>query len=334
MNVLDWSQRTDLPDVTALEQALDGITEDAHVRIDLRFAHLPLAYCDVLVPFLRRVPGASVCVGNNKFTFNAFYNKLKEMSAVDLFEDDRFTLGWTEQERAIERMAARAHVEGRVLQLVDAIEAMREAHDRDHAKSLADVEASRKQNEASDKRADVIRSRVEDLAGYNINRDLCIEYAVTDVVDDMMQKLGYNLDEREHRVKLYDASDSNIGEIDGLLSYYRPHDENKRVVVAVEAKGNMTPDEFKKVHANIKKLKSAISTGMAAEGKTKYTRLCRSLSVHQGVKLLVAVGAPVVPAEVMSDAAQCSYLVVQGDREGQYKVAESSWTDWVKFLSQ
>jgi hypothetical protein len=343
METLDWTQRSDLLDATALEQALSGISIDANVRIDMRAMHLSLACLGALVCFLRRVTNSSVCVGNNGFSFDAFYNKLTKMSAIDLFTTDRISLGWTEQDIAIGHMAAQARTDGRVLQLMEAIEKteaniekMRIAHDNDHAKLKSniedDIKASREKHAASDKRSDVIRRRIEDLEGYNTNAALCIEYAVGDAVDDLMQELGYRLEVRMHRIKLYDEHGSNNGEIDGLLSYIDPNDEKKRVVVAVEAKSNMTPGEFEKVPKNIRHLRNAISTGLSAAGDIKYRKLCYSLAVLQGAQLVVAVGAPVVPAEIVSDAAELSYLVVQGVREGQYKPLDSSQVEWIKKL--
>eukprot|EP00955_Chlamydomonas_euryale_P092881 364743-Chlamydomonas_euryale.AAC.80 len=102
----------------------------------------------------------------------AFYNELKDISAIDLFDDDRLTLGWTEQERNIEHVTVRVHLEGCVLQLVEAIETMWLAHDSSHVQVLADVEASRKQSEASDKRADVIQNPVERLDRYQMKASL------------------------------------------------------------------------------------------------------------------------------------------------------------------
>lgn len=323
MEILDWSLRSDLCNTRLLEQELNAMNQDAHVRIDMRSMHLPLAALDVLVVFLRRVPTASACVGNNLFSFDAFCSKLDEIGAMDLFNMDRITTGWTAQEVAVSHMASHARADGRILQLTEAIEKMRTAHENDYAKHEKD-------SKAAEAKHDRIRDRVLGLEGYNTNAALCIEYAVTDVVDNLMQdELGFILEEREHRVKLYDQHGVNVGEIDGLMRYkVLQEGEERMVAVAVEAKSNMTEFEFSKVHVNVKHLKSAIAAGLTATGDLKYQRLCRSLSVLQGVDLFVAVGAPVIPDHIAAAARDLKYLVVQGIREGQYEADTRSVTIW------
>lgn len=46
---------------------------------------MPLALLPQLVTILRRVPGLSICIGNNAFSFNAFYTALQAANALDLF---------------------------------------------------------------------------------------------------------------------------------------------------------------------------------------------------------------------------------------------------------
>ncbi|EFJ48458.1 hypothetical protein VOLCADRAFT_104636 [Volvox carteri f. nagariensis] len=129
------------------------------------------------------------------------------------------------------------------------------------------------------------------------------------------------------RIRLYDQHGNNIGEVDGLLVYSVTGSDDK-ICVAVEAKSNMTPQEFSKVHANIRYLKSAIATGMDARGAYKYKKLCHSLVTLKDAQLFVAVGAPVVPAEIASSAADLGYLVVEGIRDGHYKALGPSQEQW------
>jgi hypothetical protein len=346
----------DLRNTKQLEQALSMVAQNAHVRIDMRAMLLPLAAMDALVAFLRRVPAASVCVGNNAFSFDAFCNKLDEMGSMDLFNTDRITTGWTDWEVAVSHKAAQARLEGRILQLHEAIDRMRmereadyakheadyakrEAdyakHEADYAKREADYAKQKAEHEAYRQQEKIIHERIKNLEGYTTNGALCIEYAVTDTVDDLMrEKLGYELDERQQRIKLYNEHGINVGEIDGLLMYTDMRGEKKRTVaVAVEAKSNMTPDDFKKVNANIRHLKSAIAVGMDATGDRKYQMVCRSLSVLQGADLFVAVGAPVIPDKIAADAVELSYLVVEGIREGQYQANEDSVKMWKQLVN-
>ena len=129
--MLQWRERfrfySEDSRLFALDKALAADVGES-ARIDLRANELPLESLDILVPMLRAKPGVKACVGLNNFYFSAFYNKLRDMDALDLHDNERLTLGWEDQEKDVERLAARAHRDDRVLQLTDAINAMRAAH--------------------------------------------------------------------------------------------------------------------------------------------------------------------------------------------------------------
>eukprot|EP00798_Chlamydomonas_sp_ICE-L_P023195 gene23195-30409_t len=305
MGVLDWQSRYRY-NAAKLEDDLNSLEKPANVRIDLRFNDLPISCLDVLKRFLCNDMSAAVCVGNNGFEFVAFNKELERMGALELFETDRITLGWTPQDIQTGQLAASALKEDRVMQLAEAMAAMQKEHS------------------ISFQRKETLRNRVLTLEGYNSNQDKSLEHAVTDEVDDHMQvQMHYKLEGREHRFRIWDSQGSEVGEVDGLLTYTAgPGCKGpSNVVVVVEVKSNMTDEEYEKIQRNIRTLQGAISAGPATAGATNIRRQQASLAQLQGHKLLVAICAPVVPRSVEAAAVQARQLVVQLARSDRYTIS-------------
>lgn len=107
-----------------LEDALARLESPVKGRLDLRLARLAITALRPVVELLRREQGATACVANNSFSPEAFFKELEGLKAMDLFETDRLTLGWTDSEVQLSHLAAKATAKGRVLQLTDAITAV------------------------------------------------------------------------------------------------------------------------------------------------------------------------------------------------------------------
>ena len=333
--------------------------------LDLTGGRLTALSLPALIAWLQQYPAARVIVVQTNIGFyEACRHLLAMIGNLQLIETNRLAFSTDEEGHAMDMLHARAFLEGRTLgfsevnlnlqavsdsllrvqQQQEAMmrrdAAMQQQHEemmrrdaamqQQHEAMMQRNAAMQQQQEATTKREAIIKTRIDGLEGYNRNAALCIEYAVTDAVDDLVQiELGYKLEDRMQRIQLYDKYGNNVGEIDGLLVYSVPGEGQRMVVVAVEAKSNMTAKEFDKVGVNIRHLEDAIAVGSTAgdKGDFKYRRLCASLSTLQGAKIFVAIGAPVVPAEITRRGADLEYLVVEGIREGQYKAVESS--QWV-----
>ena len=355
--VLDWSNHEEhspgLCDPVEVEVKLAALPSPVTQRIDLRNNHLPLSVIPVLITFLRegRAAGAAVCVGSNSFSFEAFHRMLLDANAMDLFETDRLTLGWTEQELSVGRMAARALADDRIVQLTEAIKAQGEAQrfaferqmelwekeraardarraereareEKERAEREAREEKERAEREAREEKERTqelkrarLEERVDSLDGYDKNRNLAIEYHVTDAVDDYMRDvLGFELEDRQQNVRLLNAHGAEVAQLDGLL-LYRHAIHKTSVYVLTEAKSNLIPSEYQKAVDTFTALKRAV----AAVRQEQATDTTLSIKLRRQAGMLyslsnrlgrLAIGSPVVPAELLQDGQDAGYLMV------------------------
>ena len=282
---------------------------DEPVCLDLRFNRLPLGAVKVIVDSLRIKTQISVRVGNNSFCFTEFYNTLKRLDATDLLNNNRLTLGSSPNEIHTDHLAAKALSEGRVLNLDDTLEAL------DKLKTIQEGFAENFKLMAI--RHDNAHKRVQSLEGYNANGNNAIEYCISDKVDDYMQSLGYELEERESRRVLFGADGRIRGELDGLMLYEHPRTK-KKVAIMVEAKSHMSPGEYAKVHKTYNCWRACIEEAAQDEApfwKTKYKRQCGSFKALRDYDQLVAVGSPSMPSEIAESANKAGYLVVSQEND-------------------
>ncbi len=310
---------------------LQNLPTDINARIDIRFNYLSVESIEVLVEFLRNHPTASVCVGNNNIGFTEFYNKLVDMNQKVMFEHERLSMGWTRQELSIDVLAAQAMRDNRIIQLSDVVEQLSINQGQLQKKStriLDELEASRKELEASRKEEKLINERVTTLDNYRRNGDNCLEYCVSDIVDNVMRDHGFLLSGREHKRKIWDKYGSEVAELDGLLVY--EHETTlRKVLVIVEAKSNMTRTEYEKVYKTKKVFENAIAEGAreggAREGVTKYKRQCGDLGVLVDHSVHVAVGSPGMPHDIVDEAKGKGFLVVQRSNDSYVALNGEEW---------
>jgi hypothetical protein len=351
MRLLDLSART--VHLDELRRELDAVREDEEVVVDVRLCRLPLAAVDVAADFLERVPAARVCVGNNAFAFDAFIKRLDMQLRGQLFDTDRLTLGWSEQEVAIGRLAARAARANDIATLADVIRsqtvamAERDArYERERVERDAKYEHERAEREREraerEKREDRLRERVEMLDGYHRNGDHGVEHCVSDTVDDAMRdEFGFELMWRAHDVKLYDRDGSNTGEVDGLLEYMRQTEtddaDDRRVLLVVEAKSHITDAEFQKAHKTRRLLLDCIEAAARYDAvadkhtRPKWKRQCEELRKYAtGFEVRFVIGSPSMPDEVRQEADASGWLVVQRLNDSYAVHRPDQWSDFAQ----
>ena len=315
--IVNWDDLSD--DVGLLSARLDELPVDEPIRIDLRLNRLPLEAVDVLILYLRKNSRVSSCVGNNAFNFTAFYNKLIQLEATHMLNGNRLTLGFTENEIHTDHLAAKALSEGRVLNLDDTLAALDKlkTNQEDFAENFKQMAIQH----------DIAHRRVQSLEGYNANGNNAIEYCISDKVDDYMQSLGYELEERESRTVLFGADGAKRGELDGLMLYEHPITK-KKVAIMVEAKSHMSTGEYAKVHKTYNCWRACIEEATQDEKpfwKTKYKRQCGSFKALRDYDQLVAVGSPSMPSEIAESANNAGYLVVSQENDSYCLKNNSEW---------
>jgi len=358
MDTHDWSNRRYTLD--EMQVKLASLPRNAIARVDMRLNDLPLSMITHLVAFLRCHPGSSICVGNNAFSFHAFYSALQAANAVDLFEMDRLTLGWSEQDMMIGHMAARSLATHNVLQLTEAIKTLQEERrvafeqeqalrdkeraERDKERAERDKERAERDKERDKERAkreaievaaqkarDRLWERMDMLHGYNVNRNNAIEYCVCDAVDDLMRdRLDFTLINRMQNTKLYDKQGSTIGETDGMLTYQHSK-HGFEVLVVVEGKAHLNSKEYQSSINTYRKVLQIINDADSADSETsgrhhpRYRFQNAMFAQMKNMKTRLAIGSPIVPDEFLDKGRAAGYLMVHSQDTSYQVINDSAW---------
>lgn len=260
---IDFNVPADGLSLAQLEERLNGLTSPVRGRLDLRSARLPITATPLLVHFLRRELEAIACIGNNSFSAAAFFKELLKTKDMDLFETDRLTLGWTEQETEVTHLAAAYAREDKVQQLADTLqrytddmkvqsdqEKLRRAEEhKEHEqltletrKLLNSLIVQRKEEHTEfERRMTTAEKTLQTLAGMDPSDMLKQIKAYQDIDGELLERnvnaaVAAALDDGEVIIPFRYGFQGEGGDLDGLVAgSWR----GEKVIVFVEAKHNM-----------------------------------------------------------------------------------------------
>lgn len=309
--------------------------------IDLRFNNLQLHGLRSVVEFFRTKPLVSACVGENWFRFEPFFRLLADMAVDEWIDAERLTMGWTMQQRAQDKLAARLLRENRSL---SELQATMRLIEESHLKTAQTLDRMAARGEEAQIRSEKlgeenqVRLRVQleginktldrnskqqaqnvgsiaNLIGYNSNRDHQIEEEVRATIESHLEGEGYDIvgsiPQEFLKVKRPDWTD--LVEWDGAIVCEKG---DEKILVLVEAKHYLCESHVEDMPTRLERTATYLSelSQHAHPAKTKheykFRQQCVNWGVCAGCRLKGAVGGPVVTKDLKQAVLDKGYLCV------------------------
>lgn len=307
-----------------VENFLSNISDEV-TEIDMSLNRLTSKSLETMVHWLESHIHTKICVQNNQFSFDAFYNNLQKMDAIYLISDGRLNMSSTDMERRIEMLALDAKKSDVILSLIQTQILLGSNISAESDKNNNKHDLVMKQGAATDLRVAKLTEGVNRAVGWVSNQNIAYEKIITSALQLYLEKEGYTIvdsiiDKSKRTIPQMGVDFVRGVEWDGVLYCVNQNTDDDPILFLIEAKTNADENGITSMPERIKRTKNFIQlcgndtlppNDIKKKREATVSHLCKLWKLFSGCSIRGVVGAPVMTPAVTAILENECYIQVR-----------------------